>query len=430
MNHYLRRRIRPAGITLMIIGLILICLAGGQASQSLFHLLGFAFALGFLSLCWLPWRRARIEIARDLPPYATAGEPLTIRYQLKNLKARKVTHIQLLETPPDPRPTPQQFLTAHEPGEENRNRFDRLFSYYCWTWLYERNQRFEASPSTQLITIPRLGRQSVFAKIKPNRRGVIILPDLRLLLPDPLGFFQRCQRTPTSEGKLTVLPRRYRLPEIELPGSARFQPGGDTASRQIGASGEFVGLRDYHPGDPLRLIHWKSWARTGKPIIKEFEETFFPRHGLILDTSPDDPSLFEDAVSIAASFAASVDSRESLIDLMFISGQTQVISAGRGVGPATRLLASLAAVEATDDPAYEALKKLIMQHASDLAGCLAIFAGWSPDRQKMLRNLAAAEIQIAAIVVCHEPPTARPPQVHFVRHAELESDLMTLPTTL
>lgn len=430
MNHFLRRRLRPAGIALMLIGLILTCLAGGQATDSLFQMLGFAFSLGLLSLCWLPWRRARLKVTRDLAPYGTAGEPVVILYNLENLRARKLTNAQLIETAPDPRPSRNAFLTAHEPGEEYRNRFDRIFSYYCWTWLYDRNQPFEPLPSTHPITVPGHDHQSLSTKIIPNRRGVITLNDLRLLLPDPLGFFQRCQRLSAANDTLTILPRRYRLPEIELPGSARFQPGGDAASRHTGASGEFVGLRDYQAGDPLRLIHWKSWARTGKPIIKEFEETFFPRHGLILDTSPDDADLFEDAVSIAASFAASVDTRESLIDLMFISGQNQVISAGRGVGPATQLLKSLAAVQASDDPAFDALEKLVIQHSTDLAGCLGIFAGWSPARQKMLQNLAAADIELAAIAVCHELPKTRPSNVYFVRHSDLAADLMKLPLSL
>ena len=73
-----------------------------------------------------------------------------------------------------------------------------------------------------------------------------------------------------------------------------------------------TGLRDYQPGDPLRLIHWPTWARTGKPVVKELEDTFFPRHGLILDTFPaiGDDALFEDAVSVAASFVVAVDARD------------------------------------------------------------------------------------------------------------------------
>lgn len=430
INHFLRRRLRPAGIALMLAGLLLACLAGGQAADPVFRLFSFVFALGALSLLALPLRRARLEVRRELPAHATAGEPVRLHYQLRNLRGRPLANARLVETPPDPRPRRAQFLTAREPGEESRNWFDRVFAYYCWTWLCERGQRFEARPSSQRIDVAGHGRQALTAELLPARRGLVKLDDLRLLLPDPLGFFQRCARVRAPVSTLAVLPRRYRLPEFELPGGARFQPGGDAASRHAGASGEFVGLRDYQPGDPLRLIHWKSWARTGKPIVKEFEETFFPRHGLILDTFPDDDELFEEAVSVAASFASSIDSRESLIELMFISGRDRVVSAGRGAGPSTTLLEVLAGVEASDTPAFDALERLVTRHAEDLAGCLAVLAGWSPERQKLLRKLAGAGIELAAIVVCHEPPEARPPRVHFVRHGQLAADLLKLPRTL
>ena len=76
----------------------------------------------------------------------------------------------------------------------------------------------------------------------------------------------------------------------------------------IGHSDEFVSLRDYRRGDPVRHIHWRSWAKTGMPIVKEFEDEFFVRHALVLDTFSDEPhsELLEEAVSVAASFACSV----------------------------------------------------------------------------------------------------------------------------
>src|SRR5690606_22341242 len=112
------------------------------------------------------------------------------------------------------------------------------------------------------------------------------LDDLRVQLPDPFGVFQRNRKVPSPAATLTVLPRRYRIPPVELPGTARLQIGGDATSNAIGQTGEFVGLRDYRPGDPLRQIHWRSWARTGRPIVKEIEDTFYPRYGLVLDTFP------------------------------------------------------------------------------------------------------------------------------------------------
>jgi uncharacterized protein (DUF58 family) len=97
--------------------------------------------------------------------------------------------------------------------------------------------------------------------LTPLKRGVFMLENLRLLLPDPLGFFQKCKPVSSPSARLIVLPKRYRLPHIEMPGSAAFRIGGEETSNAIGNSGEFVSLREYRFGDSIKQIHWKSWAR-------------------------------------------------------------------------------------------------------------------------------------------------------------------------
>ncbi len=428
MNHFLRRRIRPAGMGLLMLGVVLGCLAGGQASDPVFRLFSFGFALGCLSLVWLPFRRVRLEVRRDVPAHATAGEPVRIRYHVTN-RGRRLGNAWLVETPPDSRPDRERFLRTPEPGEEGRNAFDRLFAYYRWNWLCESRMVFDARPSEDPLSLRRGEAATYTAELLPRRRGLVALDDLRVLLPDPLGLYQRCRRVAAPESGLAILPRRYRLPAFELPGSARFQPGGDATSRNTGPSGEFVGLREYQPGDPQRLIHWKSWARTGRPIVKELEDSFFPRHGLILDTFPEagDAGLFEEAVSVAASFVSSIDTHECLIDLMFISGSERVVTAGRGTGRAESLLEVLAGVESSPRSDFDSLKKLVLRHAEDLAGCLAVLCGWSAERGEMLRRISSAGVEIAAIVVCEEPPATPPERVHFVRTSRIAEDLMRLP---
>lgn len=437
INHFLRRRIRVGGIGLLILGVLLTAIAAGRPprtdiSDPIFCLLSFGFCLGVLALVWLPFRHAKLQVERQLPAHATAGEPVPVHYRITNTGRRRVHDAWLTESAPDPRPPLARFLHAREPEEHRRNRFDQLFSWYTWVWLCESRSLFEPAHTRRSLDL-RPGESATFsASLLPHRRGIVPLADLRLLMPDPLGFYQRCRRVPAPHDALVVLPRRYPLPPFELPGSARFQPGGDATSRHTGPSGEFVGLREYQPGDPIRLIHWKSWARTGKPIVKELEDTFFPRHGLILDTFPDegDEDLFEAAVSVAASFAAAIDTQESLIDLMFIAGSERVITAGRGTGRAETLLEALAAVEASPEPQFASLKRLVLRHTEDLAGCLAVFSGWSEERAALLQGIAATGVSIAAIVVCHQVPEKPAPRVHFVTLGDLAADLMYLPGQL
>jgi hypothetical protein len=69
------------------------------------------------------WRfRARVSVRRALPLYASAGEPLTYRVELRNDGRRPLTGLWLLENQPDPRPTLDEFLAASAPGADRGRR--------------------------------------------------------------------------------------------------------------------------------------------------------------------------------------------------------------------------------------------------------------------------------------------------------------------
>ena len=153
-------------------------------------------------------------------------------------------------------------------------------------------------------------------EFRPLRRGYLRFTGVTVARADPLGLF-RAVRPIARPESLLVLPRRYPVPPIRLPGTRKFQPGGVALASSVGESEEFVSLRDYRPGDPRRRIHWKSWARVGKPVVREYQDEFFVRHALVLDTfSRTEPGeRFEAAVSVAASLACTLDTGESLLDL-------------------------------------------------------------------------------------------------------------------
>ena len=165
---------------------------------------------------------------------------------------------------------------------------------------------------------------------------------------------------------MLILPKRYPLPPIALPGALRYQEGGVALAANVGRSEEFVALRDYRHGDPLRHIHWRSWAKTGKPIVKEFEDEFFVRHALVLDTFNDEPhsEVFEEAVSVAASFACTILTQESLLDLLFVGNQSYCFTAGRGLAHADQMLEILASVKHCADKKFEALEHLVLNHVA------------------------------------------------------------------
>src|SRR5262249_29300784 len=119
------------------------------------------------------------------------------------------------------------------------------------------------------------------ASMVPLRRGPLRFNGVTVARRDPLGLVRSFVRLPLPQTVL-VLPKRYRVPAAVLPGTRNYQPGGVALASSIGESEEFLSLRDYRPGDPFRRIHWRSWARTGRPIVKEYQDEFFVRHALVL----------------------------------------------------------------------------------------------------------------------------------------------------
>ena len=151
--------------------------------------------------------------------------------------------------------------------------------------------------------------------LDPVRRGRVTFTATSVARRDPLGLVRALRRQPAPD-TLLVLPRRYPLPAVALPGARRYQPGGIALASSVGDSEEFVSLRDYRPGDPLKRIHWRSWARTGKPVVREYQDEFFVRHALVLDTfaRTDQGERLEAAVSVAASLACAFETGEALLD--------------------------------------------------------------------------------------------------------------------
>ena len=432
LNFFFARRIRPAGIGLCILLITAAVIGVGQQKNSVYQIFSFILSLALIAIPWAFFRKAKgLTARRQLPRYATVDEEVRCTVHVTNQGPKTIFTAWLSETPPDPRPSAELFLHTREPDEAQRNAYDRFFAFYRWRWLLEKRRLYQGGKAERPITLKPGESTDVTIHLTPNRRGVVQLDDLRVLLPDPFGLFQRCSPVKAPPATLTVLPARYRVPQVELPGSARFQIGGEASSNVIGTSGEFVGLRDYRPGDPLRQIHWKSWARTGRPIVKELENTFFPRYGLVLDTFPEpgDELLFEDAVSIAASFAATIDTRESLLDLMFIKDKAHTVTAGRGIARAEKLLEVLAAVEPEPDPRFDTLSQLVLRHREELTSCLIVLCGWSEPRAEFVRKIGAQGLRCAVLASGNGPAPEGFPG-YWIESGQLARDLGGLPVRL
>ncbi len=399
VTHRMKRRLTPTGLFLAG-ALIASAVVGIDTNRTLaYQAFTFVLAILCLAMGWSLFFRGRFAAHRILPRFATAGQPFSYRVTVSNLGNRSQGGLFLLEESGDPRPDYRTFADTPEPGEERRNRFDRASRFYRWLWLLSIRQP-RLPGQTPLPVIPPGGRGEVTLSVTPVRRGALDFSGLTVARPDPLGVCRGFVRVPARQS-VTVLPRRYPVPPLRLPGRRRYQSGGVALTVSVGDSEEFVSVRDYRPGDPLRRIHWKSWAKVRKPMVKEHQEEFFVRHALVLDTftRTGHSEIFEEAVSVAASFVCTVQTQDSLLDLVFVGPEAYCFTSGRGIAQSDRLLEVLAGVVPCRKRTFDILLPAVLQRAPALSGCICVLLAWDEVRRDFISRLRAVGTPVLVLVV-------------------------------
>jgi uncharacterized protein (DUF58 family) len=66
---------------------------------------------------------------------------------------------------------------------------------------------------------------------------------------------------------------------------------------------ELFGVREYRPGDPLRRIHWRSSARLGELVVREYEPPGVQTVGIFCDPDPPTREVADQVARLAASEA-------------------------------------------------------------------------------------------------------------------------------
>lgn len=428
-NHWTRRRLTLAGQVVLVaasvgalLGLDVENTVGYQAVTLLLALLLVALLAGFRF-------RAPFAVERSLPRLGTVGEPVHYRVELRNLSAKNQVGLTLLEDLADPRP-PFREWKEFKLDEDKHVRAFRAFR--------QRTNPFTKATVSEgsVPSVAPQQRVEVPMQLTPRRRGLAQFTGVTLARPDPLGLFRALHRISAPHSVL-ILPRRYPLPPLALPGAMKYQPGGVALASNIGQSDEFVALRDYRAGDPVRHIHWRSWAKTGAPIVKEFEDEFFVRHALVLDTFTLRPhsEVFEEAVSVAASFACTVLTQESLLDLLFVGPQAYCFTAGRGLAHADQMLEILAAVRPCPEPSFGTLEHLVINHASALSGCICVLLAWDDERQRLVEKIKLLGLPVLVVVLRPRGETSplapgpmrdTPDRLHALEVGRIEEQLARL----
>ncbi len=408
LKRKVRRTTTLSGRWLLIMTLVALVFGLNTQATMLYQLAAFLLVVLLISFPLSFRFSPQTTGTRNIPATCTVGEKLTYTLRLVNKGAKKERGLLFREHAPDTLPTFAEFDKTPESGEEKRNFVDRSLKYYRWLWLIKRKVG-AAFPLISLEEIPPGEEREMEVSFTAQKRGYLHLDGYSLVRAEPLGLFKKEILT-RLEKNILVLPRTYPVSDIHFDGSRKYHQGGISSAAKYGDSQEFIALREYQAGDSIRHIDWKATARLQKPILRQYQDEYFSRFGIILDTftSLDYCPIFEEAVSVAASIVIHEDPGSSVIDLLF-AGSTFVSTTtmGKGLAEQNHMLEILASVSTCRDKQFTELTDLVKSHTELLSGAVLIFIDLDSKRKKMISYLQALNIPFKAVLISSDGEESR-----------------------
>ncbi len=298
------RRIHfTAGGVAFTVGTFAVGFAALNTGNNLLYLLLGAM-LGFIAVSgWLSEQAIRgLEVERRLPRAVTVGRDFTLSYHVWNRKRRLPSLAVEIREQGLPEPA---FLAHVPPGAQATARSVNGFV----------------------------------------RRGVYPLGTVTLSTGFPFGLFRK-ERDLELPAELVVWPRHDRPVSEPAQGFGAAPRGALAARGQAGARGEYRSLRGYRAGDDPRDIHWRSTARLGSPVVREYDRRASETRWICLDTRGEEGDAAEAAVETAASlFARCVGARRPC----GLSTPLGEVRPDEGAGALERALDLLARIEFEPD---------------------------------------------------------------------------------
>jgi uncharacterized protein (DUF58 family) len=163
-------------------------------------------------------------------------------------------------------------------------------------------------PAVEAFAVPGLAPAGTWTDptgfdLDAPRRGVIRVGPATSVRGDPLGLVQRRVEW-AAPVEVFVHPVTVRLAPL---GHGLLRDLEGRTTNDISTSDlAFHTLREYVPGDDRRYVHWRSSAKVGTLLVRQFRDTRRTHLLVLVDgdaTAYPDPAEFETAVSVGASVA-------------------------------------------------------------------------------------------------------------------------------
>jgi uncharacterized protein (DUF58 family) len=244
------------------------------------------------------------------------------------------------------------------------------------------------------------GRQRTSAKARFLARGAHHLDPFRVAALVPLGLAQGTAQE-THGASFMVVPKVARVTQVTTPVHRRHQPGGVVGASRTGDATDLAGVRPYRPGDPLRDLHARSWARLGAPMVRQYQEEYFTRIGVVVDTNARAraPEPLEAGLSLCAGIIARLCRGEALVDVLVTGEHVERLSLGRNLVSLERALDVLAAVKPAREFAGERLLGQLGPHLARLSSLVFVALDWDDARAAFVAAIEARSVVVVVFVI-------------------------------
>jgi uncharacterized protein (DUF58 family) len=269
------------------------------------------------------------------------------------------------------------------------------------------------APPESIAKLASRAQARSIARARFVARGEHHLDPFRVAAVLPIGLSQG-PAISTDGVRFVVVPRVARVVSLATPVGRRYQPGGIANASHTGDATDLLGIRPYRPGDPIRDLHAVSWARYGEPMVREYQEEYFTRIGVVVDTDTTgaSPAHLEAALSLAAGVVARLCGGEALVELLIVGERVQKLSLGRSLGSLDQALDALATVRARPHFTAESVLAIMGPEFDRLSSVVFIALAIDEARTAVVSAIVGRGIGCLTLAVGNA--TARAPNVTTV----------------
>lgn len=355
-------------------------------------IISFLFLLN--AFVWTIYFKPKLIVKRSLPKYCTVSKTLEYTITIENYGKKIEKGLFFIECPISEFPLRQEYLYYQEKLDVNiKKKFPNL------KWFLSKN-KFMIPYENAIPNINPSEKLEITVHFKTLKRGFHHFKGFYIIKKDPFSLMKKSIFF-KNESNIISLPKIYPLETNKISEIRKYNQGGIISAAKVGNSEEFISLKDYKPGDIIRRIHWKSFAKTKKLIVKEFNDEFFSRYGLILDTFSEQSynEIFEEAVSVAASIIHNIELGDSLIDLIFLGSESYIFTEGRSVNNQEKMLEILSAVSTSKSKNIEPLTSIIKKHITLLSSVIIILIDIDEKRKNLIDLIKIYNINTKIILI-------------------------------